>query len=159
LVQSEAEANTLLKCTKNDKFDDPCIVDSADLTKKTLNEEFSFLTTREQRENATGIYFDGVGRVAHLPLILVEEFSKLAELRIYNSEIPIVKKNLFGPKFSQIEKLALWNDKIEIIEEESFKHLPNLWGIDYLGTKLKVYTHKYLRTIKNWSSSIFMVSN
>jgi hypothetical protein len=103
-----------------------CAVLKVDLSKKTLNEKFSISGTQEQKEKATRIYFAKIGRVAHVPQNLAEEFPKLTDLDIAGSEIPIVKNNLLGPQFSRIKELVLGGNKIQIVEEEAFKHLHNL---------------------------------
>jgi Leucine-rich repeat (LRR) protein len=110
-----------------------CGVHNVDLSKKTVNEKFTFSATQEQKKDATAIRFVQIGRVAHVPQNLAEEFRNIAELWIEDSEIPIVKNNLFGPQFSWIEKLHLGDNKIQIVEEQAFKHLHNL---------VEIYLHK-----------------
>jgi Leucine-rich repeat (LRR) protein len=119
----QSEADQLVVCYYND---DECFVEEVDLSRKTANEKFSFTGTPEEKENIIFIWFSHFGRVAHLPENLGEEFPNLVRLRIWYSEIPIVKSNFFGPQFSWIEELELIKDKIKFIEEEAFQHLPNL---------------------------------
>ncbi len=103
-----------------------CDVDNVDLSKKTLSEKFTFSGTQEQKKKTIRIWFSQIGRVAHVPQNLREDFPNLTQLWIRWSEIPIVKNNLLGPQFSWIEKLNLIGNKIQIVEEEAFKHLHNL---------------------------------
>jgi Leucine-rich repeat (LRR) protein len=119
-----AEADQLVECDYD--FGYRCRVHKVDLSKKTLSETFSFSGTQEQKKKATEIRFQEIGRVAHVPQNLREEFPKLTQLSIWYSEIPIVKNNLLGPQFSRIEVLYLGWNKIQIVEGEAFKHLQNL---------------------------------
>ncbi len=125
LARFGAEADQLVEC---DYFDggSECKVRKVDLSKKTRSEKFSFSGTQKQKKNATWIWFQEIGRVAHLPQNVVEEFPNLTELAITESEIPIVKNNLLGPQFSWIEELDLEVNKIQIVEGQAFKHLHNL---------------------------------
>jgi Leucine-rich repeat (LRR) protein len=138
LVRFGAEADQVVECDYYDYFDFVgydygCEVLNVDLSKKTLNEKISFTGTQEQKKNTARIWFSRIGRVAHVPQKLAEEFPNLTWLSISYSEIPIVKNNLFGPQFSRIEKLNLSFNKIQMVELEAFKHLHNLvWiGLDY----------------------------
>jgi hypothetical protein len=124
LARFGVEADQVVKCDDFDDFE--CIVRKVDLSKKTLNEKFTFSGTQEQKKSTTWIWFQGIGRVAHVPQNLREEFPKLTELLIDYSEIPIVKNNLLGSQFSWIEELRLNGNKIQIFENGAFKHLHNL---------------------------------
>jgi hypothetical protein len=121
-IQSGAEAVEMLNCN----YAASCYVYEADFTEKTISETFKFSGTLEEKENTTSIDFQYIGRVAHVPKDLVEEFPKLIDLSIWQSEIPIVKNNLFGPQFGRIKVLKLTSNKIKIIEEGAFAQLPNL---------------------------------
>jgi Leucine-rich repeat (LRR) protein len=114
-----------------------CDVDKVDLSKKTSSEKFTFSGTQEQKKNTTVIRFWEFGRVAHVPQNLVEEFPKLTDLWIEDSEIPIVRNNLLGPQFSWIETLSLEKNKIQIVEKEAFKHLPNLEEISLSDNQIQ----------------------
>jgi Leucine-rich repeat (LRR) protein len=139
------EAVQMLECGYNYQYNDKsgCYhVFIANLSKYTTNEKFTFSGTEEQKKNAGFIAFVQIGRVAHVPLNLVEEFPKLSELRIYDSEIPIVKNNLLGPQLSWIETLELFNNKIQIVEEGAFKQLHNLWSISLSRNEIKTISAK-----------------
>jgi Leucine-rich repeat (LRR) protein len=114
-----------------------CKVRKVDLSKKTLNDKFSFSGTLEEKKTVTEIRFWEIGRVAHVPLNLAEEFPKLTGLWIQRSEIPIVKNNLLGPQFSWIKELYLVENKIQIVEEEAFQHLYNLVRIGLHYNKIQ----------------------
>ncbi len=127
-----------MECNYDDRFSGlQCHIKSVDLSKKNINEKFSFSGTKEEKENAIKIQFQEIGRVAHLPQNLVEEFPKLTQLSIQRSEIPIVKNNLLGPQFSQIKELHLESNQIKIIEDGAFKHLPNLEEVSLYDNKFK----------------------
>jgi Leucine-rich repeat (LRR) protein len=146
LVQCGAEADQVLEC-EYFYFGDAgygCKVRNVDLSKKTLSDKFSFTGTQEEKKNATWIWFQGIGRVTHVPQNLREEFPKLSRLWIEWSEIPIVKNNLLGPQFSRIEKLNLYLNKIQIVEDGAFQHLHNL---------VKIYLHK--NQIQSLSAGVF----
>ncbi len=121
-----AEADQVVECEYLFIGDYYCKVRNVDLSKKTLSDKFSFSGTQEQKKNTTSIEFWEIGRIAHVPLNLREEFKKLTGLSIQDSEIPIVKNNLLGPQFSWIKGLNLEGNKIQMVEEEAFKHLHNL---------------------------------
>jgi Leucine-rich repeat (LRR) protein len=114
-----------------------CEVRKADLSENTILETFTFSGTQEQKEIATGIRFQLIGRVAHLPPNLVEEFPKLTDLSIRWSEVLIVKNNLFGRQFSWIKELYLGENNIKMIEDEAFQHLPNLEEISLYDNEIK----------------------
>jgi Leucine-rich repeat (LRR) protein len=139
LIQSEAEAVEVLNCEYRYR-DEWCHIRNADLTKNTINEKFTFSTTQNRKEDKAWIAFEFIGRVAHMPQNLVDEFPKLAGLGITDSDIPIVKNNLFGPQFSWIEKLNLWRNKIENIEDQAFQHLLNLVEIELHDNKIRSVT-------------------
>jgi Leucine-rich repeat (LRR) protein len=144
LVQCGAEADLLVECAYRYFFGGYCIVYNVDLSKKTLSQKFTFSGTQEQNKIATQIWFYGSGRIAHLPQNLAEEFPKLTDLWISNSEIPIVRNNLLGPQFSWIEELILGGNKIQIVEEEAFKQLHNL---------VRIYLH--YNQIQSLSREVF----
>jgi hypothetical protein len=150
LARFGAEADQVLEC---DYVVGPgCKVRKADLSKKTLSEKFSFSGTQEQKEKTTQIWFYGSGRVAHVPQNLAEEFPKVTDLEITDSEIPIVKNNLLGPKFSWIEKLWLRGNEIQIVEGEAFKHLYNLVMISLSNNQIQSLSAKVFqnnRKLKN----------
>ncbi len=142
---------------------DGCEIESVDLSLKTIGANFTFSGTQEQKQNITEMKFSKVGRVVHLPLNLFEEFLKLKELTIYNSEIPILKSNLFGPELVKIQKLWLTDNRIQIIEENACTHLTNLesislsWNeIKSLSAKLFQNNHK-LKVIYLESNKIKMI--
>jgi Leucine-rich repeat (LRR) protein len=163
LAQFGAEADQLV-CAYRYVLGHRCHVDNVDLSKKTLIEKFSFSGTQEQKKNPTLIWFQESGRVAHVPQNLVEEFPKLTQLVIADSEIPIVKNNLLGPQFSRIEKLNLYNNKIQIVEEQAFKHLHNLVWIRLSRNQIKSLSPKVfennrkLKEICIWSNKIKMIA-
>jgi hypothetical protein len=135
LTQFGAEADQLVECYYVDY--DYCHVSNVDLSKNTVLEKFSFSGTQEQKKKVTFIRFQRIGRVAHVPQNLREEFPKLTGLWIDDSEIPIVKSNLLGPQFSWIEELILVDNKIQIVEEAAFNHLHNLVEIYLYGNQIK----------------------
>ncbi len=113
-----------------------CLVQSADLSSKTIGTNFSFSGTQEQKQ-ITLIKFSFIGRVAHLPRNLFEEFPKLNDLQIWNSDIQILRNNFFKPEFSKLQKLELNSDEIKIIDETAFKYLTNLKNIHLDRNKIK----------------------
>jgi Leucine-rich repeat (LRR) protein len=142
VAQFGAEADQVLECDYSGDYDYGCEFRNVDLSKKTLNEKLSFTGIQEQKKNATLIQFQESGRVAHVPQNLREEFPNLTVLSITNSEIPIVKNNLFGPQFSWIKDLELFHNKIQIVEEEAFKHLHNLVWIGLYQNQIKSLSAK-----------------
>ncbi len=117
-----------------------CFFRNVDLSKNKVNETFTFSGTQKQKENTIRVLFEKSGRVAHIPENLVEEFQKLTGLSITDSEIPIVKSNLFGPQLSLIEELTLDINQIKFIEEGAFKHLINLIQIWLSGNRIQSLT-------------------
>jgi hypothetical protein len=107
------------------------------LSKKTINDEFSFSATPEQKKKTSGIRFWRSSRIAHVPQNLREEFLSLTWLWITGSEIPIVKNNLLGPQFSWIERLKLDSNEIQIVENQAFQHLHNLVMISLAWNQLQ----------------------
>jgi Leucine-rich repeat (LRR) protein len=85
----------------------------------------------------TKVYFIKIGRVAHLPRNMVEEFPKLTDLSIEDSDIPIVGNNLCGPQFSQIEILYLGECGIHTIKDGAFENLINLKKINLFNNKIR----------------------
>jgi Leucine-rich repeat (LRR) protein len=142
LVRFGAEADQVVECDYDYGVYHRCEVDNVDLSKKTLNEKISFSGTQEQKKNITWIWFEEIGRVAHVPQNLREEFPSLNKLWISDSEIPIVKNNLFGPEFSRIEDLYLGNNKIQIVEGQAFKHLHNLVWISLPNNQIQSLSAK-----------------
>ncbi len=136
LIQFGAEADQVLECNYAGRSGG-CEVRIADLSKKTVNEKFTFTGTQEQNKIATGIRFQESGRVAHLPQNLAEEFPKLTDLSIRWSEVPIVRNSMFGPQFSWIKELYLGENNIQIIEDGAFKHLPNLEEVSLFDNKIQ----------------------
>lgn len=119
-----------------------CKVDSVDLTTKTIGETITFSGSREDKERTTDVQFWNSGRVAHLPLAVLQEFPKLNKLTIDSSEIPIVKGNLLGPQFSQIEELFLSKNKIRMVEEQAFVNLANLLEIRLNDNEIQSLSQK-----------------
>jgi hypothetical protein len=165
LTQFGAEADQLVEFLYDDFFyRNGCVVSNVDLSKKTLSDKFTFTGTQEQKRNRTWIRFDEIGRVAHVPQNLVEEFSNLNDLRIYSSEIPIVKNNLLGPQFSWIEELRLRTNKIRIIEEGAFQRLHNLKWICLYGNEIKslnmgiFQNNPKLEIISLWANKIKIIA-
>ncbi len=77
------------------------------------------------------------GKVAHLPLNLEAVFPNLIDFRIQDSDIPILRNNLFGPQFYWIEHLYLQNNGIQMIEDSAFAELTDLVELDLSQNKLK----------------------
>jgi hypothetical protein len=164
LARFGAEADQLVECYYYRNYGSRCDVGNVDLSKKTLSKKISFTGTQEQKKNTTRIWFQQSGRVAHVPQNLAEEFPKLTELWITDSEIPIVKNNLLGPQFSWIELLDLRKNKIQIVEEQAFKHLNNLVVIQLhrnqiqsLGAKV-FQNNRKLKKIWIFNNKIKMIS-
>jgi Leucine-rich repeat (LRR) protein len=167
LAQFGAEADQVVECDYAAYYDGGsgyCAVRKVDLSKKTLSEKFTFSGSQEQKKNATVIGFLRIGRVAHVPLNLAEEFPKLTDLQIEDSEIPIVRNNLLGPQFSWIKKLYLSGNKIQIVEEEAFKHLQNLIEIYLYDNQIQSLSaevfknNRELKVISLWNNNIKMIA-
>jgi hypothetical protein len=166
LVQFGTEADQVVECDYNYFGDGSgyCTVLNVDLSKKTVNEKFSFTGSQEQKKTAPAIQFQESGRVAHVPQNLREVFPNLTKLWITESEIPIVKNNLLGPEFSWIEKLNLQENNIQIVEEGAFKHLHNLEWISLSGNQIqslraKVFqNNRKLKEIRLDDNKIKMIS-
>ncbi len=114
-----------------------CIVESADLSSKTIDASFTFSGTQEQKQKQTRITFLSSGRVAHLPRNIIEEFPKLNVLEIQRSDIPILRNDFFTPEFSKLQVIALSFNHIKIIEENVFGLLPDLKEIDLHENEIK----------------------
>jgi Leucine-rich repeat (LRR) protein len=114
-----------------------CKVEDVDLSKKTSNEKFSFSVSPERKKIVLLFEFDGIGRVAHVPGNVVEEFPNMTQFHIMRSAIPIVKNGLLGPQFGQIKSLDLRRNQIKIIEDQAFQHLHNLERIFLFQNKIQ----------------------
>jgi hypothetical protein len=128
-----------------------CRVQSADLSLKTIDANFTFSATQERKQATTLIDFSWIGRVAHLPRNLIEEFPNLDRLTIKDSDIPILRNNFFKPEFSKLRGLRLFRDNIRIIQGNAFAHLTNLEWINLEYNRIKMIapgTFKKLHQLK-----------
>jgi Leucine-rich repeat (LRR) protein len=114
-----------------------CKILHADLSSKTMVTSFTFSGTESIKRSRVWIWFDESGRVAHLPRNLFKEFPGLNELKIKNSDIPILKNNFFKPEFSKLGKLEFTHDNIKIIEEKTFRQLKDLVRIDFSTNEIR----------------------
>jgi Leucine-rich repeat (LRR) protein len=119
-----------------------CDVDAVDLSKATIGDNFVFKGSREEKQQVTWIKFSSIGKVAHLPGNLFQQFPKLSVLSVRSSEIPIVKNNLLTSEFSRIQQLHLISDGIKIIEEQAFDRLFNLIEIYLERNEIQSLTTK-----------------
>ncbi len=137
---------------------DRCLVQSADLSLKTIDTNFTFSATQERKQKTTRIRFWGGGRVAHLPRNLFKELPKLDGLEISDSDIPILRNNFFNPEFNKLRKLALWMDKIRIIQENAFEHLVNLERINLQSNRIKMIAPGTFKNL-NQLTGVFLSYN
>jgi Leucine-rich repeat (LRR) protein len=68
---------------------------------------------------------------------LEEVFPKLEHIRVQESDIPILRNNLFGPQFKWILHLCLEYNGIQMIEENAFAELTDLVDLDLSQNKLR----------------------
>jgi Leucine-rich repeat (LRR) protein len=73
---------------------------------------------------------------------LEEVFPNLIDFRIQDSDIPILRNNLFGPHFKWILYLCLEYNGIQIIEENAFAELKDLAVVDLSQNKLRSLRRK-----------------
>jgi Leucine-rich repeat (LRR) protein len=139
-----------LKCEYGSNFDSGryCKIGHADLSLKTIGASFIFSATLEQNQFTEWIWFDSIGRVAHLPRILIKEFPKLYKLWIMDSDIPILKNNFFKPEFSKLRHLELSGNRIQIIEKNAFRHLPDLGWIYLQRNEIRSLPAKLFKKIR-----------
>ncbi len=119
-----------------DKTGEKCKIDKLDLSKSTFGTNFTLPGSKYQK-TVQFIEFWSSGKVAHLPLNLEQVFPKLEHFRIQDSDIPILRNNLFGPQFYWIEHLYLRNNGIRMIEDNAFTELTDLVELDLSQNKLK----------------------
>ncbi len=113
-----------------------CRINNLDLSKTTIGTNFTFPKSSHQ----TSVYlieFWSSGKVAHLPLNLEEVFPNLIDFRIKESDIPILRDNLFGPQHNWTKHLYLRDNGIQMIEENAFAELTDLVELDLSQNKLK----------------------
>jgi hypothetical protein len=138
-------------CTYSNLYfgDEHCEIEDVDLSKTTIGTNFTFFPTQDEKTRTTGIEFRFSRKVAYLPQNLKQVFPNLVGFWLEQSDIPILRRNLFGPQFKWILYLCLDKNGIQMIEENSFAHLTNLLAIRLgqnrlksLSTKLFQYNRK-----------------
>jgi Leucine-rich repeat (LRR) protein len=113
-----------------------CRISNLDLSKSTIGTNFTFSKSSYQT-TVQFIEFWSSGKVAHLPLNLEEVFPKLEHFRVQESDIPILRNNLFESQHSWIEHLYFRNNGIQMIEEHAFAELTDLVELDLSQNQLK----------------------
>jgi hypothetical protein len=128
-----------LNCTYSNLYfgDEHCEIENIDLSKTTIGASFKFSPTENEKTRTTGIEFQASGKVAHLPQNLKQVFPNLVGFWLEQSDIPILRNNLFGPQFKWIVFLYLDKNGIQMIEENAFAQLTNLFAIRLGHNKLK----------------------
>jgi Leucine-rich repeat (LRR) protein len=113
-----------------------CRINDLNLSKSTFGTNFT-LPRSKYLTTVQFIEFWSSGKVAHLPLNLTKLFPKLEHFRIQESDIPILRNNLFESQHSWIEHLYFRNNGIQMIEEHAFAELTDLVELDLSQNKLK----------------------
>jgi Leucine-rich repeat (LRR) protein len=108
----------------------------ADLSSKTIGASFTFSGVESSKHKTTWIWFDKIGRVAHLPRNLFKVYTNLDKLQIPDSDIPILKNDFFKPEFKKFRRLELTHDNIKMIDENAFRHLKNLTEFDFSNNEI-----------------------
>jgi hypothetical protein len=100
------------------------------------------IDSQVEKEQTVWISFNGSERFVHLTQNLLKESPNLNSLRILHTKIPILRDNLFGPKFRQIMKLHLCHNGIKMIEDEAFVHMSNLEAISLSHNEIQSLSRK-----------------
>jgi hypothetical protein len=112
------------------------------LSKRIIGESFTISGSPKEKKATNHVAFSNIGKVAHLPTEICQEFPKLVKLSIEWSNIPLLKKDLFKPACKKVRELLLSNNGIKIIEEEAFKHLTKLIVIKLDHNKIRSVDQK-----------------
>ncbi len=112
------------------------------LSKRTIGESFTISGSQNEKKDTNHIKFWSIGKVAHLPIDISQEFPKLVKLSIEWSKIPLLKKDLFKPAFKKIRELLLSFNGIQLIEQEAFKHLTKLVVLKLDNNQIKTLDQK-----------------
>jgi Leucine-rich repeat (LRR) protein len=75
--------------------------------------------------------------VGFIPTEITREFPKLNAVAFWKSNVPIVRKGLFGSDFKNVQFLAFYDSKLVSIEPDAFEELTNLKFISISDNPLK----------------------
>jgi Leucine-rich repeat (LRR) protein len=103
-----------------------CVIWRVDLSNIFREEIFKVSASSEKLNETTVIKFVWSPNVDFVPPAVVDKFSNLTELEIFDSNVPIIKNNLLDSKFDKIKRLFIGLTQTEFIEEKAFQHLKNL---------------------------------
>jgi Leucine-rich repeat (LRR) protein len=82
--------------------------------------------------------------VDFIPPEVVDKFPKLIELGVFWSYVPIIKNDLFSPKFDKIKRLTITESKTEFIEKKAFQPLKNLEELILSSNRIKILSSTLL---------------
>jgi hypothetical protein len=125
---------------------------------------FNFTGSNEEKNATTAIYFANLSVIEFIPKEIFNEFPNLQAFAIRDSNIPILKRNLFENRnFSRISKLDLSRNKIQFIEKRALRNLRGLLEIDLSENLLKSISNqtflknRHLLSIKLYNNRIKMI--
>jgi Leucine-rich repeat (LRR) protein len=103
-----------------------CRVINVDLSFTQIDKKFNFSGSYQQKNDTRSVYFTKLPEVYFIPNDIFREFPSLNGLGVLESDMDVVKDDLFSSDFVNIEFLYLGRNKITTIESEAFYELINL---------------------------------
>jgi hypothetical protein len=114
-----------------------CELCGVDLSRSYESQVHSFTGSSSQKSKATVVQFSDSSKIDFIPKQILEEFPNLNGLILRDSNLPVVKNELFPVEFIVLEYLVLWWSQIVFIEPFAFQNLKNLKWLSLYKNKIQ----------------------
>ncbi len=118
-------------------------MENVDLSSQFSKEYFHFSGSRSQKSDTTAVKFTNcLNTVDFIPEAVYRQFSKLKEILIENSNMPILKNGFFSDPFRNLQFVLLGDNKLHTIEDRAFSALPKLKYVGIYNNELETINSK-----------------
>jgi hypothetical protein len=114
-----------------------CKVSNIEFSLTNKLESHTFYGSSSEKSDTKSFWIFNSPNLQFIPVEILSEFSNLNGLIIHESNLTVIKNDLFTSMFHILELLDLYNNNIKYIQSGAFKHLTNLKWIRLYNNKIQ----------------------